>query len=127
MLTNKQKSDALSHVTSVASSHSHSEQHKHSLIDFDYLNAGFVYTDSWGTEHTFHLCIDKQDKLNILYVNNPLVGDMMEESDSPTAISLIVDYGKDWGEYVKDTIDDYCYRDDPVQCGNEKPFSLVSK
>ena len=120
-----QKKLEIAHLTSIASQHCTSDKHKHSLLDLDFLNAGFVYTDTWGTEHSVHLSIDKKDVLHILYVNNPLAGEYMEDSDHVTSMSFAQHAKSQWENEIVNLIDDYCYRDNPAECG-VTPYSLTS-
>ena len=119
-----QKKAEISHLVSLASQYSQREEHNNSLLELDFINAGFTYTDTWGTEHTIHLCIDNQDRLHILYVNNPLAGEYMEDTDHPTTFSLVVEHKSKWETEVLGIIDDYCYRDNPAECG-VTPYSLT--
>ena len=126
MLSKEKKKEWIANLISVASSHAHSDMHKHSLLEFDSLNSGFTYTDSWGLEHVFNLYIDDEDTLNIHLVTVPLAGCLMDDHKS------IMHFDTDsapcnWDADIMMYIDDYCYRDNPVECGCSEPYSLIQK
>ena len=118
-----EKRKMIAELISVASVHAHSDMHKDSLVEFDSLNAGFTYVDSWGQEHTVHLCFDSEDTLEIVLITNPLPDCMMDDQGEISVIRIPV--MRDFSDEIIQVIDDYMYRDDPVMCGNEKSYSLI--
>ena len=123
MLSKEKKKEWIGKLIAMGKSHAESAEHSLSLLEFKVLNSGFVYTDSWGLEHTFNLYIDDEDMLNIHLVTVPLVGCLMDDHKS------IMHFDTDsapcnWDADIMMYIDDYCYRDDPIYCGNPEAYSL---
>ena len=121
----EKKAEYIAMLILTAKEHAYSIEHKHSLLKFTVFNGGFSYIDSFGTEFIAVLCIDNSDTLHCTLVCNPLPGEKMNESDVPTIIEDEINSSiqDEWEELIRNMIDDYMYRDDPVYCGIE-PYKL---
>ena len=105
-----------------ARDHAENKEHAHSLLKFTSLQSGFTYLDTWGQEHTFIFNVEN-DELRILIVTVPLPDNYMDESNKMIYFDTI-SAKRNWKSDICMYIDDYCYRDDPVYCGNPAPYKI---